>query len=333
MNKLIINFIILCVSLNCTFAYSDEIEKLVILGAGPAGLTSSLFTAQAHLNPLVIEGNQYDGQITAIYRIENYPGIPEGISGRELAERIRGQAEKLGARFYPSRAVIVDLLQYPFHILLEDGQGIYCESLIIATGASPRWLGLEAEAALIGHGVSPSATLDAEKFVDKEVIVVGGGDSAMDQALLLTNYASRVTIIHKDDKLSGTPYLQERVQKNSKIECKFNSEIADIHGANEGHVTGVNLKNLKTQEETPLSCEGVFVCIGRKPNTDLFLGQLEMTEKGYIVTKPDSNSTSIKGVFAAGDITYMSGRRVIAAVGSGSMSAADVVKFFKEKAK
>lgn len=331
MKKNIITLIAIC--LYCNFASSAEIEKLVILGSGPAGLTSSLFAAQAHLEPLVIEGDPYEGQISAIYRIENYPGFPEGISGKELAERIHMQAEMFGTRFHSSSVIDVDLMQYPFRILLGDGLEIYCESLVIATGASPKWLGLEGEAALIGHGISASATLDAAKFRDQDVVVVGGGDSAMEQAILLTEYANHVTIIHKDDKLSGASYLQERIFKNTKIDCKFNSEIAAIEGVNEGHVTGLILRNVKTKEENPFACTGIFVSNGRKPNTDLFLNQLEMTDKGFIKTKPDSTLTSVPGVFAAGDITHVAYRKVTTAAASGCMSAIDVTKFFADQRK
>lgn len=322
-------YVLLC----CNFSYSEEIEKLVILGAGPAGLTSALFAAQSHLAPLVIEGDPYEGQIASIYHIENYPGFPEGISGQALAARIRTQAEMFGARFHEGQAVHVDLLQYPFHILLEGDHVIYCESLVIATGASPKWLGLETETALIGFGVSASATLDAAKCIDKEVVVVGGGDAAMEQALLLAEHASHVLLVYEGDKLYGANYLQDRLFKNSKIECQFHSEVIHINGVNVGHVTGAVLRNLITQEETSISCEGIFVSNGRQPNTQLFLGQLEMTEKGYIITKPDSSLTSVRGVFAAGDITHRSYRKVTTAVASGCMAAIDAIKFLTKSQK
>lgn len=305
-----------------------EAEKIVILGAGPAGLTSSLFAAQANLNPLVIEGDPYEGQIASIYHIENYPGFPEGISGQDLANRIHQQAEMFGARFQSGQAVNVDLQQRPFHILLDDGREIFCESLVIATGASPKWLGLDSEAALIGHGVSASAILDGPKFAGKDVVVVGGGDSAMEQALLLTEYASHVTIVYKGEKFYGVSYLQERIFNNPKISCRFHSTVSAIRGVEEGYVTGVVLT-----DKTELACEGLFVSNGRKPNTDLFLGQLEMTEVGYIVTKPNSSLTTVKGVFAAGDITHAAYRKVTTSVAAGCMAAVDATKFLAEAKK
>ena len=329
MKKLLLLLMAAC--LFSTAVHCAEMEKLVILGSGPAGLTSSLFAGQAHLDPLVIEGGPHEGQIASVYCIENFPGFPEGISGQELSRRMRKQAENFGARFHPSHAVTVDLLQYPFHIRLNDGQEIYCESLVIATGASPKWLGLKAESVLIGHGISSSATLDAQKFQDQVVLVVGGGDSAMEQALQLTEYASHVVLIYKDSHLHAASYLQERVFNHPKIACLFNSEIIDIDGVDQGYVTGAIVKNLDTQTDAYIACRGIFVSNGRKPNTDLFLNQLEMTQKGYIVTKPDSTLTSLPGVFAAGDITHAAYRKVTTAVAAGCMSAFDVAKFLSEK--
>lgn len=304
-----------------------EVEKLVILGAGPAGLTSALFAGQAHLDPLVIEGEPADGQIASIYRIENFPGFYEGISGLDLSMRIRTQAEIFGARFYPSQAIAVDLSQRPFHIVLADGVEIVCESLVIATGASPKWLGLESEAALIGRGVSASATLDAHKFNEKAVIVIGGGDSAMEQALLLAEHATQVTIICKNEKLHASSYLQERVFQNPKIAIKYCTEVIDIRGVDVGRVTGVLLRHSQTKKENVLPCEGVFVSNGRQPNTGLFIGQLKMTDVGYIITKPDSTLTSVPGVFAAGDIVHTAYRKVITSAASGCMTALDAAKF------
>lgn len=314
-------------------SFCDEIEKLVILGSGPAGLTSSLFAAQANLNPLVIQGDQYDGQITSIYRIENYPGFPEGISGEELAARIRAQAEIFGARFNPSYAVAADLLHPPFTILLGNGDTILCEALIIATGASPRWLGLEGEASLIGYGISSNAVADREKYAGREVFVVGGGDSAMEQALLLAEYASSVTVVYKNSKFFAAPYLQERVLNNPKIACLFNSEIAEVVGAEQKDLTGVVVHNLISGEKRDVNCAALFVSNGRKPNTSFFANQLEMTEGGYIITKPDSTKTSIDGIFAAGDITHLGYKKVTTSVASGCMAAIDAIKFLNSTKK
>lgn len=327
MKKILILLILCCassLSLN-----SNEIEKILILGGGPAGLTASLFAGQSHLNPLVIEGDEYQGQITSIYQIENYPGFPEGISGKDLALKIHQQAGRFGARFNSSYAVEVDLSKRPFRVTLADGQEIYSESLVIATGTSSKWLGVTGEAELIGHGVSSSATLDAPKFKDKEVVIIGGGDSAMEQALLLSKYAIHVTMIYKDAQFYGAKYLQERVLNDPKIDFQFNSEVIAIDGV-DGEVVGVVVRNVQTKEKFSLSCAGVFVSNGRKPNTDLFLGQLEMTKNGYIITKPNSTLTSIPGVFAAGDITHAAYRKVTTAMASGCMSSIDAMKFLSE---
>lgn len=311
-------------------AYGNEIEKLVVLGGGPAGLTTALFAAQAHLEPFVIEGRPEDGQITSVFRLENYPGFPEGISGRELVGRIREQAEKFGARFSAGQAVEVNLLQYPFQIILEDGREVFCECLVVATGASPIWLGIESESAFIGRGISANAMLDAEQFKDQDVLVVGGGDAAMEQALFLTQHANHITIVYKEDQFYGAPYLQKQVLSHSKIDCLFSHKITNITEI-EGQLNGVILQNLKTQKSFAFACQGIIVSNGRKPNTALFRNQLDMTEKGYIITKPDSSATNIPGVFAAGDITHLAPRKTITSVASGCQSASEVVKFRKQK--
>jgi thioredoxin reductase (NADPH) len=306
------------------------VEKLLILGGGPAGLTASLFAGQSGLNPLVIEGNEYQGQIASVFQIENYPGFPEGISGKDLSSKIHQQAEQFGTRFNSSYAVAVDLSQKPFRVTLADGQEVYSESIVIATGASPRWLGVPGESEHIGHGVSSNATLDAPKFKDKEVVVVGGGDSTLEYALLLSKYASQITIVCKYAQFNGAKYLQERVFNDPKINLQFNSEVTAIEGVS-GEVSEVKVHNLQTKEELLLPCKGVFVTNGRKPNTDPFIGQLEMNENGYIITKPNSTITSTPGVFAAGDITLAAYRNVTIAVASGCMSSMDAKKYLSEK--
>lgn len=312
-------------------ALSAEIEKLVILGGGPAGLTCSLFAAQAHLTPLVIEGNQNEGQINAIYHIENYPGFPEGISGEELVQRIKIQAEKFGAKFCPNSVVSADLSRSPFRLAFQNGEELYCESLVIATGASPKWLGLESEQALIGYGVSANAIADGLPFNGKQVCVVGGGDSAMEQALFLAKGASHVMIFYKGEELTAAKYLQERVYCNPLINVCLNTTISEVLGVEEGHVTGVLVKDLKTLQEISIPLEGVFICNGRKPNTDIFFGQLEMDERGYIVTRFATSHTSKEGVFAAGDITHTPYRKVTTAVASGCVSALDAAKYLSER--
>lgn len=308
-----------------------ETEKLVVLGGGPAGLTCSLFAAQAHLSPLVIEGNYRDGQIAAIDWIENYPGFPEGISGEELSQRIKLQSEKFGTQFCPNSIVEADLSQLPFKLTFQDGEELYCESLVIATGASPKWLGLESERALIGHGVSANALEDAPYFKGKQVGVVGGGDSAMEQALLLANYAEQVTLFHKGDRFTAAKYLQERVFDNPRIIISLNTAILEILGVENEQVEGIIVKDLKTQEETIIQLQGIFICNGRKPNTDIFLGQLEMNERGHILTRNSTSKTSKEGVFAAGDITSTPYRKVTTAVASGCISALDAIQYLSEK--
>lgn len=305
----------------------SEVEKLVILGTGPAGLTAGLFAGQSHLCPLVIEGENFDGQLASIYRIENYPGFPEGISGQELRERIRQQAEIFGARFQTGYATEVNLENRPFRIVLSDGQEIQTESLVIATGAAPRWLGLEGEKSLIGHGISASATFDGHLFVDKDVLVVGGGDSAMEQALILTEYAKKVILIYNKNKFYSSSYLQDRVFKNGKIEVLFNTEISVIKDVGKGYVTGVVLHNNKTEKDSDLACDGIFVSNGREPNTKIFKKWLKMTDKGNIVTESDNTKTSVSGVFAAGDITESPYRKVVTSAASGCMSAMDAIRF------
>lgn len=309
--------------------YSSEVEKLLILGGGPAGLTASLFAGQSGLNPLVIEGDEYQGQIASVFQIENYPGFPEGISGKDLSLKIHQQAKQFGTRFNSSYAVDVDLSQKPFRVTLADGQEVYSESIVIATGASPKWLGVIGESELIGHGVSSNATLDAPKFKDKEVVVVGGGDSALEYALLLSKYATHITMICKNAQFNGAKYLQERVFNEPKIDLQFNSEVFAIEGV-DGEVAGVKIRNIQTKEELSFACAGVFVSNGRKPNTDPFIGQLEMNESGYIITKPNSTITSTPGIFAAGDITLAAYRNVTTAVASGCMSSMDAKKYLSE---
>lgn len=327
MKKILILF---CLIICYSGLSAEETEQIVILGGGPAGLTCSLFAAQAHLNPLVIEGNQVDGQVAYIQMIENFPGFPEGISGIELSKRIKIQAEKFGAQFCPNSVVGVDLTQNPFVLTFQDGETLLCKCLVIATGASPRWLGLESEKALIGHGISANAIIDGPQYAGQRVCVVGGGDSAMEQALLLAEYAKEVTIFYRGDKLPSAQYLQDRIHTNPAIKVCLNTTIVDIL-TDQGHATGVVVKNGQGQETVPL--EGIFVANGRKPNTDIFKGQLEMDERGYIITSEPTSKTSVEGVFAAGDITTTAYRKTITAAASGCISAIDATKYLAEKEK
>lgn len=327
MKTLLISFMLITSSVYC------EVEKLVILGGGPAGLTSAIFAGQSHLKPLVIEGEKSEGQYAAVFRIENFPGFPEGISGQELTDKLVQQAQQFGTRFQSSHALHVDLNTYPFHIILADGNEIESESLIIATGASPKWLGIDSEKPFIGNGISANALLDGPGFANKEVIVVGGGDSAMEQALMLAKDSAKVTMIYKDKALYGSKYLQERVFENPKIAVIFNTIVIEVKDPGLGRITGVVLRDVQSKEEREFFCEGILVANGRKPNTDLFKGQLEMTEAGYIVTQPDTTKTSVAGVFVAGDIAEKAYRKMVTAAASGCMSAIDATRFFSEKKK
>jgi thioredoxin reductase (NADPH) len=321
---------IIILSFQCVSLYSD-VEKVVILGGGPAGLTSAIFAGQAKLNPLVIEGEASEGQYASVYRIENFPGFPEGISGQDLNNKLMQQALIFGARLRSGQAVKVNLSVRPFHIELADGSQIDTESLIIATGASPKWLGLESEKELMGKGISANAMLDGKDFVNKEVIVVGGGDAAVEQALILTEYASKVTLVYKGSALYGSKYLQERALSNQKISCIFDAEVVSISHENLERVTGVTLNLTKEKKEIELACEGIIVSNGRKPNTDLFKGQLEMTGTGYIVTKPDTTKGSVPGVFIAGDVAQNAYRKMITSAASGCMAGIDASRHFTEK--
>lgn len=326
MKRVFILIILNCLSLLSAY---DEIEKIVILGSGPAGLTSAIFAGQAHLTPLVIKGNEHGNPMQTIYKMENFPGFPEGISGEELTERLHQQAEIFGARFHPGTVVSIDLDNRPFYITLSDNSEIYTESLVIATGASPVNLNVPGEKELLGNGVSMNAYQDAPLFQDKNVIVVGGGDAALEQAAFLAQQAKKVTLIYKKGQLSGTAYLQQRVFENPKIEVLLNTEVVDIRNATLSYVTAVSLRNILTNVIFSFPCEGVFIANGRKPNTDLFKGQLEMTERGYIITTPGSTKTTLPGVFAAGDIVQNSYGKAITAAATGGMAALDAAAFLK----
>jgi len=294
--------IVLLMSVSSYVAAQDNIEKLVILGSGPAGLTSAIYAGQVNLKPLVIGGNECDGQLSSIYHMENYPGFPEGINGAELVERMRIQAEKFGAHFYPGAVVDIDLSNSPFRLTFEDGHAVYSESIIIALGTSKRWLGLDSEEILKEKGVHGSATCDGPLYQDKEVVVAGGGDAALEEAIALTEFAAKVTLIHRTNKFNASSYLQEKIFSNKKIQVIWDAAIDEILDVSQGYVTGVVLRNLKTQEKTTYPCAGIFVAIGRQPNTQVFREQLELTSTGLIVVN-SGTQTSIPGVFAAGDVS------------------------------
>jgi thioredoxin reductase (NADPH) len=302
-----------------------NIRELIILGSGPAGLTAAIYAARANLKPLVITGLPPGGQLMLASEVENYPGFPDGIPGPELMNRMRKQAERFGADLLEYDATSVNFLSYPFEVKVED-EVYKAKAIIIATGASAKWLGLESEQRLIGRGVSSCATCDAPLFKDKDVAVVGGGDTAIIDALLLAKYARKVTVIHRRDKLRASKILQERAFKNEKISFKWNSIVDNIIG--DKKVEGVIIKDLKTGEKNKIDCQGVFIAIGHKPNTDLFKGQIELDESGYIVVR-NNTETNIKGVFAAGDVCDSRYKQVITAAGMGCQAAMDAEKYLE----
>ncbi len=310
----------------------DEPESLAIIGSGPAGYTAAIYAARAGLTPVLIEGLQRGGQLTITTEVENFPGFPEGIQGPELMERCRKQAARLGARLIENEVTKVDLSSAPFHLTLADGRTIEAKSVIIATGAKARWLGLPSEKALLGRGVSACATCDGFFFKDQHVAIVGGGDTAMEEALFLSKLAGKVTIIHRRNALRASKILQERVRENPKIEIAWSSVVKEILGGGKSGVTGVRLSNVETNETTDLACQGVFVAIGHEPSTALFEGQVELREDGYVkLVEPGTTRTSVGGVFVAGDAGDSRYRQAITAAGSGCAAALDAQRYLEEK--
>ncbi len=302
-------------------------RDVVIIGSGCAGLTAAIYSARANLKPLLIRGLEAGGQLTLTTLVENFPGFPKGVQGPELIELMEKQASVFGAEFKDGHVTRVDLSRRPF-VLEAEGETIETRTLIVASGASARLLGLDSERKLLGHGVSTCATCDGYFYRGKEVVVVGGGDTAAEDALFLTRYADQVNVVHRRDQLRASKIMQDRLFRNPKVKFLWNSLVSDVLDVERGEVTGIKLKDAKTGEETIKDCHGVFIGIGHSPNTSLFRGQLEMNETGYLITH-DGSKTNVPGVFAAGDVQDHIYRQAITAAGSGCMAAIDAERFLE----
>ncbi len=306
-----------------------ESYKVVIMGSGPAGLTAALYTARANLEPLVFEGPEAGGQLTTTTDVENFPGFPNGIMGPELMDLMREQSERFGAQCLQKAVTAVDFSKRPFLVSTEDEQ-ILASTFIISSGATARMLGLPSERELVGYGVSTCATCDGFFFRDKELVVVGGGDSAMEESIFLTKFATRVTVVHRRDRLRASVIMQQRARENEKIDFIWNGVLEDVLGSREDGVTGVRIKDVVTGESYVKGCQGMFVAIGHTPNSEIFKGQLNMDDNGYLITNNGTSETSVAGVFAAGDIQDTRYKQAITAAGSGCMAAMDAEKFIEE---
>ena len=303
---------------------SENVHELIIIGGGPAGYTAALYAARANLQPLVVEGFNWGGQLMITSDVENYPGYPNGIMGPEMMQDFRRQAERFGAEFVTDDVTKVDFSEQPLRVWVGDDE-YRSNAVIVATGASARQLGLESEQRLQGRGVSYCATCDAAFFPEKHVVVVGGGDSAMEEATFLTRFASKVTIVHRRDEFRASPIMLDRAHANEKIEWVTNAVVDEVVG--DGRVTGVRLRDTTTGETWEVEADGLFAAIGHDPNTSLFLEYLDHDEAGYLVTKPGSTETNVPGVFAVGDVQDHVYRQAVTAAGSGRMGALDAERF------
>jgi thioredoxin reductase (NADPH) len=309
----------------------SDVHKVIIIGGGPAGYTAGIYTARALLKPLIFEGLQPGGQLSLTTLVENFPGFPEGVQGPDLMNQMKEQAKKFGANIMQVEVTDIDCSRHPFLIKTSSGEFL-SESVIIATGASARMIGLESEKKLLGKGVSTCATCDGAFFRNQKVVVVGGGDSAMEDAIFLTRFATSVTVVHRRDQLRASKIMQEKAFKNEKIKFVWNSVVEDILDVNKNMVTGIVLKNVKTGEKKTLGCDGIFVAIGHEPNTGIFNGKIELDEKGYIITR-NGTETNVKGVFACGDVVDHRYRQAITASGMGCMAAIDAERYLESLGK
>ena len=305
---------------------SNDVREVIVIGGGPAGYTAALYAARANLNPLVIEGFAWGGQLMITSDVENYPGYATGVLGPEMMQDFRKQAERFGTEFITDDVTRVDFSERPFGVWVGDME-YRAEAIIVATGANARQLGLESEKTLQGRGVSYCAVCDAAFFKEREVVVVGGGDSAMEEATFLAKFSPKVTVVHRRNSFRASPIMVDRARTNDRIEFVLDSVVEDVLGTEDGCVTGVLLRNLKTGEETELKADGLFVAIGHDPNTALFKGHLDMDDAGYIVTKGKTTETNIPGVFAAGDVQDHVYRQAVTAAGSGTMAALDAERW------
>jgi thioredoxin reductase (NADPH) len=303
---------------------TNGVREIIVIGGGPAAYTAALYSARANLNPLVIEGFAWGGQLMITSDVENYPGYADGVLGPEMMQDLRRQAERFGTEFLTDDVTKVDFSERPFRVWVGDDE-YRAEAIVVSTGANARQLGLASEKRLQGRGVSYCAVCDAAFFKEKEIVVVGGGDSAMEEATFLAKFASKVTVIHRRESFRASPIMVDRARSNDKIEFLLDSVVEEVLG--EETVTGVVVRNLKTNEQTELPADGFFVAIGHDPNTALFRGQLDMDEAGYIETKGKTTETNVEGVFAAGDVQDHIYRQAVTAAGSGCMAALDAERF------
>jgi thioredoxin reductase (NADPH) len=308
----------------------NDVRDVIIIGGGPAGYTAALYTARANLQPLVIEGFNWGGQLMITSDVENYPGYADGVLGPAMMADFRRQAERFGAEFVTDDVSRVDLSERPFRVYVGDDEH-RAESVIVATGASARQLGLQSEQLLQGRGVSYCATCDGAFFRDKIVVVVGGGDSAMEEATFLSRFASKVIVVHRRTEFRASPIMVDRARANEKIEFVLNAVVEEVLGQDDGHVTGVRLRDTETGDTSEIEADGIFVAIGHDPTTALFLDWLDHDEQGYLVTEPGSTRTNIPGVFAAGDVQDHTYRQAVTAAGSGTMAALDAQRWLEQQ--